>query len=101
MSLLDEIERERPKLRELCRSIGVPFLRVAMGSEQWSDVLFIGDIDTSRLEGYADRFFSLEEGLVRIFHRRIHLIEQEIFEQERDRLSAKDTARPIELLHAS
>jgi hypothetical protein len=103
MSVRDEIEGEKNKLQELCRSIGVPALRVKIDADQWSDVTFIGDVDTARLKGYAERFFSLEEGLVRIFHRRVNLLDQEMFEgmQARHNGLSAHTAPPIELLHAS
>ena len=103
MSVRDEIEGEKNRLQDLCRSIGVPALRVKIDADQWSDVTFIGDVDTAQLKGYAERFFSLEEGLVRIFHRRVNLLDQEMFEgmqAHRNGLSAH-AVPPIELLHAS
>ena len=103
MSVRDQIEGEKNNLQELCRRIGIPALRVQIEADWWSDVTFIGDVDTARLKGYAERFSTLEEGLVRIFHRRINLLDQEIFEgmQARGSGSSAHAALPIELLHAS
>ena len=103
MSVREEIEGKKDDLQELCRRIGVRALRVQIDADQWSDVTFIGDIDATRLKGYADRFFTLEEGMVRLFHRRVHLLDEEMFEgqQARRMRSSAHPAPPIELLHAS
>ena len=103
MQVLEEIESKKPGLQDLCRRIGIPALRVRINTDRWSDVTFIGDIDETRLDGYADRFFTLEEGLVRLFHRRVHLLDLQMDEgmQARHAREATRQTQPIELLHAS
>ena len=103
MSVLQEIEQHRPELQELCQRIGVHGLRVRIDSNQWRDVTFIGDIDVARIDGYAGRFFDLEEGLLRIFHRRVHLLDEEGVEAaaRRNPLRKRVKEAEVELLHAS
>jgi hypothetical protein len=103
MSIREQIEQNRPELRALCERLGVPGLRVRIDAEAWAEVTFIGNIDISRLQGYADRFFDLESGLLGIFHRHIHLIDEEAFKKQQTRHFAHraETTQDIELLHAS
>lgn len=103
MSVLQEIEQHRPELQELCHRIGVPGLRVRVDADTWGGVTFIGDIDVAKIDGYAGRFFDLEEGLLRIFHRRVHLIDEEGVEAaaRRNPLRKRLKEAEVELLHAS
>ena len=89
-------------MQALCRQLGVTGLRAQLDANAWSDVTFVGDIDVSRLKGYADRFFDLESGLLKIFHRRVRLIDEESFREQQNRCTGELKAvEDIELLHAS
>ncbi len=103
MQIENHIRSEKSKLLELCQQLGVAGLRVRVDTDDWQDVTFIGDIDTSRLDGYADRFFGLEEGLTSIFHRRVRLLDEEMEKKQKKRYRPMDTLslNEIELLHAS
>ncbi len=100
MSPREQIESKQAAISQLCTKLGIPSLRVHFeGPDQWSSVVFVADFDASRLEGYADRYFGLAEGLLRIFHRRVHVIEAQMFAPSR--LWTITLQPEIELLRAS
>jgi hypothetical protein len=104
MSIHDQIEKERESLRVLCSRIGVPALTARIEGESWDGVTFVGDIDIERMKGYAARFFDLEDGLVRIFHRPVRLVDLEGLKSAAQRNlqnRISESAESIELLHAS
>ena len=103
MDIENEIRLEVPKLQELCTRLGIPGLRVRVGAGAWTDVTFIADVDLSKLTGYADRFFGLEEGLTSIFHRKIRLLDEEMEKKQRVRIWPAEMTEQhvIELLRAS
>ena len=98
MSVREEVESRRPELQRLFDRLQLRKLFAYFdGPESYASLTFVGDFNTDDLLGYADRFFDCEEGLLRIFHRRIHLVEQQIF----DRQAHPQSVQALELRHAS
>jgi hypothetical protein len=104
MSIHEQIERERESLKALCSRIGVSGLTASIDGSTWDDVTFVGDLGVERIKGYAARFFDLEDGLVRIFHRPVRVLDLEgvkVAAQRNLQSRISTSAESIELLHAS
>ncbi len=100
MTPREKIEAKRDDVASLCVELTIPALTVYYTADgaTWDDVVFVADIDVSRLKGYARRLFGLEHGLLRIFHHRIEVTEVEMFSQT---ASSPVAMTPVELLRAS
>lgn len=79
MTPRETIEIKRPELIKLCASLGIPCLSISYTADAWRSITFVPDLDTTELAGYADRFFGLEEGLLRVFNRRVAMIERQVY----------------------
>jgi hypothetical protein len=101
MTVEEEIQSYSAAIEELRRKVGILSLRayVQPGDRGRIEPLFVVDLDTAQLTGYADRYFDTMFGLQRIFARPVDMWEQEIFDREKSRIKVRPVS--LELQHAA
>ena len=85
MSIEDEIREHAAEIEALRERLQI--LSVAAYVDihgQNSDPVIVADLDTSKLQGYADRYFDMMFALMRMFGREVDFWEKQMFDAERD-----------------
>lgn len=101
MTLEEEIRAYQQEIHSLAEKVGVASLQAyqANGGSGPAEPVFVVDLDTSREDGYSNRFFDMMFGLQEIFARPVDMWELHMFEREGER--ARVTPISMELKHAA
>lgn len=101
MTVEEEIRSYSAEIEQLRRQVGILSLQayVQPGDRGRVEPLFVVNLDTTQMTGYADRYFDMMFGLQRIFARPVDMWEQEIFDREKNRIKVKPVS--LELQHAA
>ena len=103
--MIDLIEQKRDQIAEHCRRLNVRRLDVfgsaARGDDfdpERSDVDFLvdfGEFNVNDKPSIVDRYFDLEESLVKLFNRKVDLIEERPFKNPYFRASVEESRKPV------
>ena len=101
MTVEEEILAYQPEIHSLAEKVGVANLQAyqASGVSGRAEPVFVVDLDTSREDGYSNRFFDMMFGLQEIFARPVDMWERHMFERVGERMRV--TPISLKLKHAA